>query len=203
MTRIELLSKISEALRTPTLPPVRADDMMRLELLDSLLDQLCCLNPTIQPGSTRSFAPIATGRWRVAFAPHIIKLSALGYVTFDPILYVLNAQGGIESNVQYKWLGGVHGWLSTRGRYGSRDEDEVSFVEWDEAWWNPGAAVPTASPADGAFASIVSALGDAGFVSAFANFPVKYLDRDVCIFEFPLSGTRIMAVREGGSLDVW
>ena len=47
------------------------------------------------------------------------------------------------------------------------------------------------------------ALGTAGFVSAFANFPVKYLDRDVCVFVFPLSGTRIMAVREGGALDVW
>tara|TARA_B110001469_G_scaffold16512_1_gene16755 strand:- start:190 stop:327 length:138 start_codon:yes stop_codon:yes gene_type:complete len=32
---------------------------------------------------------------------------------------------------------------------------------------------------------------------------VKYLDRDVCVFVFPLSGTRIMAVREGGALDVW
>ena len=32
---------------------------------------------------------------------------------------------------------------------------------------------------------------------------VKYLDRDVCVFVFPLSGTRIVAVREGGALDVW
>ena len=27
--------------------------------------------------------------------------------------------------MQYSWLGGVRGWLSTRGSYGSRDEDEV------------------------------------------------------------------------------
>ena len=98
---------------------------------------------------------------------------------------------------------GVRGWLSTRGSYGSRDEDETSFVEWEEAWWDPGATRPSKKAEDGAFAPAVSALGTAGFVSAFANFPVKYLDRDVCVFVFPLSGTRIMAVREGGALDVW
>lgn len=124
------------------------------------------------------FAPLAAGKWRVAFAPHITKLSALALARFDPIYYALDGKGGIESNVQYTWLGGVRGalyyllagelyllwagyrrgrsyaycrsytdstagWLSTRGSYGSRDEDEVSFVEWDSAWWDPGADRPS------------------------------------------------------------
>eukprot|EP00965_Chrysotila_dentata_P226497 6195457-Pleurochrysis_carterae.AAC.4 len=32
---------------------------------------------------------------------------------------------------------------------------------------------------------------------------VEYLDDDLCVFVFPLSATRIAAVREGGLLDVW
>ena len=35
------------------------------------------------------FAPLAAGKWRVAFAPHITKLSALGQVRFDPTYYAL------------------------------------------------------------------------------------------------------------------
>ena len=202
-SREQVLEDIVLALRTPTLPPVGASEDSRLERLDGLLDELCLLNPTPKPGSTAGFAPLAAGRWRVAFAPHIIKLSSLGAARFDPIYYRLDGSGGIESNVQYTWLGGVQGWLSTRGRYGSRDEEATSYVEWDDAWWDPGAAKPSRDPGDGALAPLVKAIGSAGFVSSFANFPVRYLDRDVCVFVFPLSGTRIMAVREGGALDVW
>ena len=49
----------------------------------------------------------------------------------------------------------------------------------------------------------VSALGRLGFINAFANFPVRYLSADACLFVFPLSGTRILAVKEGGALDVF
>ena len=34
----------------------------------------------------------------------------------------------------------------------------------------------------------------------FAMFPVDYLDEDLCVFVFPLFGTRIVAVREGSSI---
>ena len=202
-SRDDLLVALKQKLRAPPLPPLSAGDTDRLDALDAILDDLILLNPTPKPGSTLGFAPLAAGRWRVAFAPHITKLSALGQARFDPIYYVLDGRGGIESNVQYAWLGGVRGWLSTRGTYGSRDEDEVSFVEWDSAWWDPGAERPSTDAADGFAAPLVSALGGAAFVSSFANFPVRYLDRDLCVFVFPLSGTRIMAVREGGALDVW
>ena len=37
----------------------------------------------------------------------------------------------------------------------------------------------------------------AGFIPLFATFPVDYLDEDLCVFIFPLFGTRIVAVREG------
>ena len=40
--------------------------------------------------------------------------------------------------MQYSWLGGVRGWLSTRGSYGSRDEDEVIAL--------PQTLTPTPTP---------------------------------------------------------
>ena len=39
----------------------------------------------------------------------------------------------------------------------------------------------------------------AGFIPLFATFPVNYLDEDMCVFVFPLFGTRIVAVREGSA----
>lgn len=204
-----LKQELLAALRRPSPPPIpdSSGSKARSQAIDDLLDRLCALNPTPRPGSTAAFAPLAEGTWRVAFAPHIAKLSTLAGVTFDPILYKLDGDGNIESNVRYTQKTppfGVHdGWLSTRGGYGSRDETETAFVAWQEAWWNPGADAPSANSADGALASFVNTVGRAGFVSAFANFPVRYLDRDLCVFVFPLSNTRIVAVRQDGPFDPW
>ncbi len=41
------------------------------------------------------FAPLAAGKWRVVFAPHITKLSALALARFDPIYYVLDGRSGL------------------------------------------------------------------------------------------------------------
>jgi len=200
-SREELLSELRTLLGTPAPPPIAGGDS-RAPRIDAVLDALRERNPTARPGSAASYAPLAPGTWRVAFAPHIAKLSSAAGARFDPILYTLRADGGITSHVRYSWLGVADGWLSTVGEYGSRDE-LTSYVEWDDAWWEPGAASPGDDPRQGAFAPFVSALGKAGFVTSFSNFPVEYLDRDLCVFVFPLSGTRIAAVRTGGGLDVW
>lgn len=167
-------------LRHPTPPPIVAD-ATRSARIDAVLDALCALNPTERPGSVEGFSPYAAGTWRVAFAPHIAKLSSLARLRFDPIVYTLDGRGAIESNVRYLLLPPfdqgpavlTSGWLSTRGSYGSRDGEATSYVEWDDAWWNPGCERQSADPAEGAFAAAVSAIGRAGFVSAFADFPVQ------------------------------
>lgn len=199
---ITLKRELLSLLRQPSPPPV-VGDPGRSARIDVLLDRLCDLNPTPRPGSSASFVPVATGTWRVVFAPHITKLSALAGLMFDPILYKLDTSGSIESNVRYTGPFGVNGWLSTRGGYGSRDESELSFVEWDEIWWNPSASAPSKASVDGAFAPVVTAVGRAGFVSSFADFPVRYLDKDLVVFVFPLSNTRIVAVPHSGDLDPW
>lgn len=206
--RNRLKVELGAALRQPSPPPV-ASGSAREAAVNALLDQLEGLrDPTNEEGA--GFGAMATGSWRVAFAPHIAKLSGLAGAAFDPILYELDARtGGIESHVQYNAPFRAKGWLSTRGGYGQRPKDDgssasVAFVEWAEAWWNPGSAdAPSAGPAGGAFAPVVSAIAQRGFVPAFANFPVTYLDRDVCVFVFPLSNTRIVAVKQGGALDPW
>mmetsp|Transcript_56003 Transcript_56003/g.121918 ORF Transcript_56003/g.121918 Transcript_56003/m.121918 type:complete len:290 (+) Transcript_56003:206-1075(+) len=205
-TREQLLAELQKLLFLPTPPPVKSAETQRSQRLDEVLDELKALNPTANPGSAEGFAPFACGVWRVAFAPHIAKMSEIGSVTFDPILYDLRADGTIISHVQYCFRSPVvneQGWLSTSGRYGSRDEAVTSFVEWSDAWWNPRSELPTTTSDGAAFKSIVTALGRAGFINGFANFPVEYLDDDLCVFVFPLSATRIAAVREGGLLDVW
>ena len=197
-----LKSELRDLLAAPTPPPIAASDA-RAGAIDAALDRLCALNPTPRPGSAAAIAPVAPGRWRVAFAPHIAKLSSLAGTRFDPILYNLARDGSIVSNVRYSTLGGFKGWLSTSGSFGSRD-DATSFVEWDDAWWQPGDAEAPGGPDEGFAAPVVSALGRLGFVNAFANFPVRYLDADLCVFVFPLSNTRIVAVREGGALgSIW
>eukprot|EP00933_Yihiella_yeosuensis_P072250 TRINITY_DN805_c0_g2_i1.p1 TRINITY_DN805_c0_g2~~TRINITY_DN805_c0_g2_i1.p1 ORF type:complete len:329 (+),score=24.71 TRINITY_DN805_c0_g2_i1:50-1036(+) len=178
---------------------------------EEILDKLVLLNPTNQPGAFPGFGPLAAGRWRVAHAPHIAKLSALVGAVFDPILYDLespdSSRGGgpIQSHVRYSLFGGqFRGWLSTDGDYGTEDGNTVSRVDWKEAWWDATSSeVWSKNPEESTLAPFVSALGKLGFVSGFAKFPVQYLDDDLCIFVFPLSGTRILAIRAGSSMDIW
>ena len=54
------------------------------------------------------FAPLAAGKWRVAFAPHITKLSALALARFDPIYYVLDGRPGLRARVR------IRAWLSVK-----------------------------------------------------------------------------------------
>lgn len=181
------------------------------ERCEQVLDHLTQLNPTTQPGAFQGFGARATGRWRVAHAPHIAKLSGLLGAVFDPIFYDLDAPelsrggGDIQSHVRYSLLGGqIKGWLSTSGDYGTDDGNITSRVDWTQAWWDATSAETwSVNPEDGTFAPLVTALGKLGFVSSFAKFPVQYLDDDICVFVFPLSGTRILAIRTGSPMDIW
>jgi hypothetical protein len=114
--RSALLGELRSLLSGPAPPPIAGDDI-RAARIDGVLDGLREVNPTAEPGSTASFAPLAPGTWRVAHAPHIAKLSTLVGARFDPIMYLLQGDGIITSHVRYTWLGGTaDGWLSTVGR---------------------------------------------------------------------------------------
>ena len=154
-----------------------------------------------RPAIGDSFARLAKGRWRVVHAPHIKNiLGRLLGSRFD-VVYDIGAvegEGGpIESNVQYAGFWG-EGYLSTRGRW-RRDGDRC-VLDWRDGWWDPGATQPSPDPADSYAAETIRPMARAGFIPLFATFPVDYLDEDICVFVFPLFGTRIVAVREGNSI---
>lgn len=154
-----------------------------------------------RPAVADTFARLARGRWRVVHAPHIKKiLGRLLGSRFD-VAYDLGVDGdggSIESNVKY--ASGIfgEGYLSTRGRW-RRDGDRC-VLDWADGWWDPGAAKPSVDPADSYAAETIRPMARAGFIPLFATFPVNYLDEDMCVFVFPLFGTRIVAVREGSAL---
>ena len=105
--------------------------------------------------------------------------------------------GPMESNVKYAGFWG-EGYLSTRGTW-RRDGDRC-VLDWRDGWWDPGATQPSSDPADSYAAETIRPMARAGFIPLFATFPVDYLDEDLCVFVFPLFGTRIVAVREGSSI---
>ena len=154
-----------------------------------------------QPAIGSSFARLAKGRWRVVHAPHIKNiLGRLLGSRFD-VVYDIGAvegEGGpIESNVQYAGFFG-EGYLLTRGTW-RRDGDRC-VLDWRDGWWDPGAAQPSSDPAASYAAETVRPMARAGFIPLFATFPVDYLDEDLCVFVFPLFGTRIVAVREDSAI---
>ncbi len=105
--------------------------------------------------------------------------------------------GPMESNVKYDGFWG-EGYLSTRGTW-RRDGDRC-VLDWRDGWWDPGADKPSADPADSYASETIRPMARAGFIPLFATFPVDYLDEDLCVFVFPLFGTRIVAVREGSAI---
>eukprot|EP00457_Paulinella_chromatophora_P004944 gb/GEZN01004957.1/.p1 GENE.gb/GEZN01004957.1/~~gb/GEZN01004957.1/.p1 ORF type:complete len:459 (-),score=28.25 gb/GEZN01004957.1/:495-1793(-) len=150
----------------------------------------------------------ARGRWRVRHAPHMQMLGkVLGGVKFDPVVYDFGngdvggevPKNGLTSFAYYDgWVG--KGWLATRGTWSLSRWTGASSVEifWEDIWWNPGGnKAPSEDPKSGTAASIVSALGRAGFIPGISKFPINYCDEDLCIFTFALSGTCIVAEKVG------
>ena len=154
-----------------------------------------------QPAVGSSFARLAKGRWRVVHAPHIKNiLGRLLGSRFD-VVYDIGVAGGdrgpMESNVKYAGFFG-QGYLSTRGTW--RREGDRCVLDWRDGWWDPGADKPSADPAESYASETIRQMARAGFIPLFATFPVDYLDEDLCVFVFPLFGTRIVAVREGSAI---
>lgn len=162
-------------------------------------------NPVEAPGSTSSFAPLAEGTWRIVYAPHIDIMGRIFQGKFDPVYYIMNANGEMTSHARYNFPIIGSGWLSVSGTYSSQDEDRVCRVDFDKAWmkvitgnesddnpYNSLDDVPSSPLKDG-----IKTLGKMFFVDAVSVFPVSFLDKDTIVFDFELLGTRICARKIG------
>uniref|UniRef100_A0A7S3APN4 Uncharacterized protein n=2 Tax=Haptolina ericina TaxID=156174 RepID=A0A7S3APN4_9EUKA len=97
----------------------------------------------------------------------------------------MDARGGMVSNVRYSSRVAGDGWLCTSGVVASDLAAPKVSIIWDRIWWLPGGeadAPPRAS--EGILRPIVQALGRAGFIEGLSVFPVRYLQDDLCIFNF-------------------
>jgi hypothetical protein len=173
----------------------------RSELVVSLILD----NPTTSSGSTKSFTPLAVGRWRIVYAPHIYTMGKLIGGSFAPVDYIMKPNGIMTSHARYDFPVIGSGWLSVSGTYGSKDEGRVCRVDFDKAWVtmltnerpdaDPYENLESVPPSIGK--DIIQALGKFFFVDDVSVFPVSYLDHDTIVFDFELLGTRICARKVG------
>jgi hypothetical protein len=170
----------------------------------SLVSALTLENPTPRPGSTKSFAPLAAGTWRIVYAPHISTMGNLFFGNFDPVYYTLRRDGTMTSHARYQFPLIGSGWLSVSGTYSSQDEDQVCRVDFDKAWiklirrtdeddafLEPYSDLESVPPSP--VKTVINQLGKLFFIDSVSAFPVSYLDKDTIIFVFELLGTQICA----------
>jgi len=152
-----------------------------------------------QPGSLESFMPVAPGRWRVIYAPHMTTMSGLAGGEFS-VQYDLNDDGTIVSHAKCNFPF-YKGFLSVSGSFGSVN-NEVCRVDFDEAWIkasnheNDEPYPNIQSVPDSILKSLIRNLGKAAFIEPFAVFPISFLDSETIVFDFELLGTRICARKE-------
>ncbi|KAJ1487467.1 hypothetical protein T484DRAFT_1786603 [Baffinella frigidus] len=167
------------------------------EAMEKAIVALEEINPTEKPGEWDDDAKAAkiSGRWEAMYAPHMAKLSSPFGVRFGPVRYTMGSDGDkrtITSNVQYRSKLFGSGWLNAAGTYCSLDPSTVR-IDFENFWWDPTErATPSDAPAPDA-GGLVQTLGTAGFLPSFSRFPVRYVSDDLCIFEFKLTGTNIVA----------
>ena len=179
-----------------TLNPATKD---RTALLNKLATSSSTSSPPREkPGSWEGFGPVAKGKWRVIYAPHMTTMANLAGGQFQ-VEYDLNEDGTMESHARYSFPIVGEGYLSVSGTYGSVD-DTTCRVDFDEAWvkqLHEGSVdEPYASIDDvpeSLAKTIIRRLGRAFFFDGVSVFPVSFLDDDLIVFDFELLGTRITA----------
>lgn len=171
-------------------PRFSSKEALRKSILSSNTEECESILDSLPPTIPGDLSSPARGVWKVAYAPHIEKVRPL--VRFDPILYDFVDDGRLESHVRYESKIFGTGWLSTRGIF--ETDDTTATIEWNDAWVDPGS--DTFSPDPSFLPNIVTPLARLGFVKAFSTFPVQYLDKDLCVFLFPLTKTRIVAFKQ-------
>jgi carboxymethylenebutenolidase len=153
-----------------------------------------------RPGSRESFMPVAPGRWRVIYAPHMTTMAGLAGGEFS-VQYDLNDDGTIVSHAKCNFPF-FKGFLSVSGSFSSVN-NQVCRVDFDEAWVkatrfdaNDEPYPNIQSVPDSVLKSLIRTLGKAAFIEAFAVFPISFLDSEMIVFDFELLGTRICARKE-------
>lgn len=170
--------------------------------------------PTIsydKPGSTETFlasgvaSPVAEGKWKVVYAPHMTTAMNIFRGKFD-VTYDLFSDSRIVSHAYYDFPIVGKGYLSVSGTYGSVANDAsntYSRVDFDKAWikaLSSSESTSTASPyesleavPDSFLKTIINEIGKRAFIESVAVFPVSFLDDDTIVFEFEFLGTKICA----------
>jgi hypothetical protein len=211
--------KISSAFKTGMnthLPPIHAMKSAKSDffsslgvasntVLDLLVDAVVDGNPTVKPCDRAVLEKFSKGKWQVCHAPHISTLQKVLGTSFI-VSYDFGDEkmagskdkwnGALTSNVFYESIIFGSGWLSTAGRVESITDDKCRII-WDDIWWdfNSQQTGPSAVRATGehVLPKLISWIGKRSFVEGVSIFPVRYLDEDLCVFEFQLFGTKICA----------
>ena len=135
--------------------------------------------------TARASFELGEGTWEVVDAPHIRNMSKVLLTEFSPIRYTLKAGDLITSNVRYRGLLVGEGWLSASGQVFTEDSQTLR-IAFDQFWWDPSDDLreelgDDLTPLDAA----VGFLGRAGFIPAFALFPVLAVTAEYAVFQFP------------------
>jgi hypothetical protein len=153
------------------------------------------------PGLKDSFNKVAPGNWKVIYAPHMTTIAGLFGGKLD-VQYTLYPKEKMESHARYIFPIIGQGFLSVSGTYDSVDEN-ISRVDFDKAWIKPLIEEDDEKPyktlddaPDGPLKEIINAVGKTMFIEQFSVFPVSFLDDNLIVFEFPLLGTRVCAMKQ-------
>ena len=172
----------------------------RNDLIESQLDQLIKLNPTLKPANEESLKKYRKGKWQVRYAPHISDYLSPILLTDFTVYYEFTGGNSITSNVFYDSKIFGKGWLNTEGDIFSISDDVCKIV-WKNIWWDKingnEALKPSLSSEKDKhmFPNIIRFIGEKGFIESVSSFPVVFLDSDIAVFFFSLTKTRICAVR--------
>lgn len=156
------------------------------------------------PGLLETFSLVAEGCWKVIYAPHMTTIAGLFGGKFD-VKYILYPTGKMESHAEYDFPIVGRGFLSVSGTFGSVDKN-TSRVDFDQAWiktLHPSASNKNNQPyptldqvPDGKIKHLINSIGKTLFIEQFSVFPISFLDENLIVFDFPLLGTRICALKK-------
>ena len=156
------------------------------------------------PGLWESMQPVASGDWRVIYAPHMTTIANLVGGGNLEVQYLLNEDGTLASHAKFSeffWIpNNAKIYLSVSGTFGSVDEQNCK-VQWDRAWFkvvnsNNMKDEPYATfedVPDSILKNLISFIGNLMFIEAVSVFPVSFLSNELIVFDFELLGTRICA----------
>ncbi len=160
-----------------------------------------------KPGLQETFNRVSEGNWKVIYAPHMTTISGLFGGRFD-VQYIMHKNNEMTSHARYDFPVVGEGYLSVSGTYSSVDEN-ISRVDFDKAWvksllvnnqeeddekkkpYRSLNEVP-----NGPIKDLINRVGQTFFIEQFSVFPISFLDEDIIVFDFPLLGTRICALKQ-------